>query len=40
MVRADVVKALNEKLGAELYICDKPDLAGAVGAALYAIDID
>ena len=35
-----VVKALNEKLGAELYICDKPDLAGAVGAALYAIDID
>ena len=35
-----VVKALNERLGADIYICDTPDIVGAVGAALYALGID
>lgn len=33
-----VVKAVEEKLGAKLFICDEPEIVGAVGAALYALD--
>lgn len=33
-----VVKAVEEKLGARLFICDEPEIVGAAGAALYALD--
>jgi predicted CoA-substrate-specific enzyme activase len=33
-----VVKAVEEKLHAELFICEQPDIVGAVGAALCALD--
>lgn len=33
-----VVKALEEKLNAPLWIADEPDLCGALGAALFAFD--
>ena len=33
-----VVKALEERLGAPLWIPDTPDLCGALGAALFALD--
>lgn len=33
-----VVAAIEESLGAPLFICDKPDIVGAVGAALIARD--
>lgn len=33
-----VVKAIEELIGAKLFICDVPDIVGAVGAALYALD--
>lgn len=33
-----VVKAVEEKLGAKLYICPEPEIVGAAGAALYALD--
>ncbi|MGI6206173.1 MAG: acyl-CoA dehydratase activase [Anaerovoracaceae bacterium] len=32
------VKAVEEKLGAKLYICEDPEIVGAVGAALYGLD--
>ncbi|MDO4942934.1 MAG: acyl-CoA dehydratase activase [Lachnospiraceae bacterium] len=33
-----VVRAVEEKLGSKLYICPEPEIVGAVGAALYALD--
>ena len=33
-----IVKALEEKLGARLYICDEAQLCGALGAALFAYE--
>lgn len=33
-----VVRAVEEKLHASLYICPEPEIVGAVGAALYALD--
>ena len=33
-----VVKALEERLGAPLWIAPDPDLCGALGAALFALD--
>lgn len=34
-----VTQALEEKLGAKLYICDKAQICGALGAALFADEI-
>lgn len=33
-----VVKAVEERIGASLYICEEPEIVGAAGAALYAVD--
>ncbi len=33
-----VVKEVEEKIGASLFLCEKPDIVGAVGAALYALE--
>lgn len=33
-----VVRAVEEKIGAELYICEEPEIVGAAGAALYALE--
>lgn len=33
-----VVRAVEEKIGTGLYICPEPEIVGAVGAALYALD--
>ena len=33
-----IVEALEEKLGAKLYICDEAQLSGALGAALFAYE--
>ncbi len=33
-----VVRAVEEKIGARLYICPEPEIVGAVGAALYALE--
>lgn len=33
-----VVRAVEEKIGAKLYICPEPEIVGAVGAALYALE--
>nr|WP_307999200.1 acyl-CoA dehydratase activase [uncultured Merdimonas sp.] len=33
-----VVRAVERKLGARLYICDEPEIVGAAGAALYALE--
>ena len=33
-----VVRAVEEKIQAKLYICPEPEIVGAVGAALYALD--
>ncbi|MDO4169743.1 MAG: acyl-CoA dehydratase activase [Lachnospiraceae bacterium] len=33
-----VVRAVEEKIDAKLYICPEPEIVGAVGAALYALD--
>lgn len=33
-----VVRAVEEKIQAKLYICPEPEIVGAVGAALYAMD--
>ncbi|HJB17609.1 MAG TPA: 2-hydroxyacyl-CoA dehydratase [Candidatus Blautia excrementipullorum] len=33
-----VVRAVEEKIGAKLYICDEPEIVGATGAALYALE--
>ena len=35
---AGVVRAVEEKLGTKLYICQEPEMVGAAGAALYALD--
>ena len=34
-----IIQALEEKLGAKLYICDEAQLCGALGAALFAADM-
>jgi CoA-substrate-specific enzyme activase, putative len=36
---AGVVQALEAKLGIELYICDEAQLCGALGAALFALEL-
>jgi activator of 2-hydroxyglutaryl-CoA dehydratase len=33
-----VVQALEARLGEELYITESPDLCGALGAALFALE--
>ncbi len=33
-----VVRAVEEKIGAKLYICPESEIVGATGAALYALD--
>lgn len=33
-----VVRAIEEKIGAKLYICKEPEIVGAVGAAVYALN--
>ena len=33
-----VVRAVEEKIGAKLYICPEPEIVGATGAALYALE--
>ena len=33
-----VVRAVEEKSGAKLYICEEPEIVGATGAALYALE--
>lgn len=33
-----IIKALEEKLDAKLYICDEAQLCGALGAALFAYE--
>ncbi len=33
-----VVRAVEEKIGAKLYICEEPEIVGAVGAAVYALN--
>ena len=33
-----VVKAVEERIGSKLYICDEPEIVGAVGAAMYALE--
>ena len=33
-----VIRAVEEKIGAKLYICPEPEIVGATGAALYALD--
>ena len=35
---AGVVRAVEEQLGTKLYICPEPEIVGAAGAALYALD--
>ena len=38
VVMKNIIKALEEKLGASLYICDEAQLCGALGAALFAYE--
>lgn len=33
-----VIKVLEEKLGQKIFICEEPDIVGAAGAALFALD--
>ena len=33
-----VVKAVENKIGSKLYICEEPEIVGATGAALYALE--
>ena len=33
-----VVKAVEEKLGAKMYLCPDPEIVGAVGAALFGLE--
>lgn len=33
-----VVRAVEEKVGSKLYICEEPEIVGATGAALYALE--
>ena len=33
-----VVRAVEEKIGGKLYICPEPEIVGAAGAALYALE--
>ena len=35
---AGIVKALEEKIGEPIYICDEAQLCGAIGAALFALE--
>ena len=31
-------RAVEEKIGSKLYICEEPEIVGAAGAALYALE--
>lgn len=33
-----VVAAVEDKIGASLYICEEPEIVGAVGAALFGLE--
>ena len=33
-----VVRAVEEKIGGRLYICPEPEIVGAAGAAIYALE--
>jgi activator of 2-hydroxyglutaryl-CoA dehydratase len=33
-----VVKAVDDKIGSKLYICEEPEIVGATGAALYTLE--
>ena len=33
-----VVKAVDDKIGSKLYICEEPKIVGATGAALYTLE--
>ncbi len=33
-----VVRAVEKRSGASLYICEEPEIVGAAGAALYALE--
>ena len=33
-----VVRAVEEKIGSKLYICEEPEIVGAAGAAIYALE--
>ena len=33
-----VVKAVEDKIDSKLYICEEPEIVGATGAALYALE--
>lgn len=33
-----VVRAVEEKIGSKLYICEEPEIVGAAGAAVYALE--
>ena len=33
-----VVKAVEDKINSKLYICEEPEIVGATGAALYALE--
>ncbi len=35
---AGIVKALEEKIGEPIYICEEAQLCGAIGAALFALE--
>ena len=32
------MRAVEEKIGGKLYICEEPEIVGAAGAALYALE--
>ena len=32
------VKKVEEKIGSKLYICEEPEIVGAAGAAIYALE--
>lgn len=36
--KADIVRAVEEKIGSKLYICEEPEIVGAAGAAIYALE--
>jgi activator of 2-hydroxyglutaryl-CoA dehydratase len=33
-----VVKAVEDKIGESLFICEEPEIVGALGAALFAME--
>ena len=35
-----VVRAVEEKIGSRLYICPEPEIVGAAGAAIYALEAE